>query len=281
MSRVLVLALLSSVSYITAADSTVTRAWEVIDKGIHSGDFERRLQTLVALSAIDGSNSGAVRRVADAMKNDKDARVREQAALALGEMKAKSAIPDLRAALDDKGEVAFAAAKSLTTLGDASGRDTLVAVLAGQRKTNPGMMTNAVREAQHRVKHPEGMILMGAGAAAGTMFAPAGMGLHALEQTAGLRQKGSPARAAAAAYLEKDPDPYAVTLLEWALEDDSKMVRFQAAKALAKRGNAESIAKLEPMLEDDHNAVRTMAAAAIVQLSRQSPGASQTADREK
>lgn len=275
MSRVLVLALLSSVSYLTAADS-VTHAWEVIDRGVKSGDFERRLQTLVSLSAMDGSNQEAVRRVVDALKNDKDARVREQAALALGQMKATSAIPDLRAALDDKGEVAFAAAKALTDLGDASGRDTLIAVLAGQRKTNPGMATNAIREAQRRVKHPEGMILMGADAAAGTMFAPAGMGLTALEQTAGLHSKGSPARAAAVAYLEKDPDSYAVTLLEWALDDDSKMVRFQAAKGLAKRGNAASVAKLEPLLEDDHNAVRTMAAAAIIQLS----SAGQTADRK-
>jgi HEAT repeat protein len=276
MPRVLVLALLSSVSYLTAAD-TVTHAWEVIDRGIHSGDFERRLQTLVALSAVDGSNQEAVRRVVDALKNDKDARVREEAALALGQMKATSAIPDLRAALDDKGEVAFAAAKALTDLGDASGRDTLIAVFAGERKTNPGIATNAVREAQHRIKHPEGMILMGADAAAGSMFAPAAMGLTALQQTAGLHSKGSPARAAAVAYLEKDPDPYAVTLLEWALGDDSKMVRFQAAKGLAKRGNAASIAKLEPLLEDDHNAVRTMAAAAIVQLS----SSSQTADRGK
>jgi HEAT repeat protein len=276
MRRVSLLALLSLVNCLTAADSTVSRAWTVIDHGLKSGDFEHREQTLLALSVIDGSNAEAVGRVRELLKNDKDARVRQQAALTLGEMKAKSAIPDLRAALDDKGEVAFAAAKALTDIGDPSGRDTLVAVLAGDRKATPGMMTNAVREAQRRVKHPEGMILMGADAAAGTMFAPASMGLTALEQTAGLHQKGSPARAAAAAYLEKDPDPYAVTLLEWALQDDSKMVRLQAARALAKRGSSASIPKLEPLLGDDHNAVRAMAAAAIIQLST-----APTADRSK
>lgn len=193
-------------------------------------------------------------------------------------MKAKSAIPDLRAALDDKGEVAFAAAKALTDMGDPEGRDTLVAVLAGTRKTNPGMMTNAVREAQHRIKHPEGMILMGANDAVGTMFGPAAMGMTAIEQTAGLHSKGSPARAAAAAYLAKDPDPYAVTLLEWALDDDSKTVRFEAARALAKRGSSASIPKLEKLLDDDHNAVRTMAAAAIVQIESRTLN---TADRQK
>jgi HEAT repeat protein len=277
MSRVSVLAVLLSVQFLTAA-GPVDKAWETIDKGLKSGDFERRIQTVVALSAVSGTNADAVHRLVDVLKNDKDGRVRQQAALALGEMKAQSAIPDLRAALDDKGEVAFAAAKALTNMGDESGRDTLVAVLAGTRKTNPGITTNAVRDAQRRIKHPEGLILMGADAAAGTMFAPAGMGLNAIEQTAGLRSKGSPGRAAAAAYLEKDPEPYAVTLLEWALEDDSKLVRVAASKALAKRGNAESLPKLEKLLDDDHNAVKTMAAAAIVEIS--SKGNS-TADRGK
>jgi HEAT repeat protein len=254
---------------LVAADShsAVDSAWSAIDRGLHSGDFEHRRQTIAALSTISGTNEEAVRRVSDVLHNDKDGRVRQQAAWALGQMKATSAIPDLRAALDDDGEVAFVAAKSLTDLGDPSGRDMLIAVLAGQRSANPGMMTNVVREAQHRVKHPQGMILMGVGDAAGTMFGPAAMGLTAIEETAGLHTKGSPARAAAAAYLAKDPDPYAVTLLEWALADDSKAVRVEAARGLGARGNAASIAKLEPLRSDDHTAVRTMAAAAIIRLS--------------
>jgi HEAT repeat protein len=181
-------------------------------------------------------------------------------------MKATAAIPALREALDDHGEVAFSAAKALTEIGDPSGRDMLVAVLAGERSATPGLMTNVVREAKHRIKHPEGLILMGVEDAAGTMFAPAAMGMTAFEQTAQLRTKGAPARAAAAAYLAKDPDPYAVTLLEWALNDNSRMVRVEAAKSLGARGTAASVPKLEPLLRDDHNAVRTMAAAAIIRL---------------
>jgi HEAT repeat protein len=219
------------------------------------------------LGTIPGSNEDAVHRVVNVMQNDQDPRVRQQAALTLGQMKASTAIPALRAALDDRGEVAFAAAKALEDLGDSSGRDLLIAVLAGERSATPGMMTNVVREAQRRMKHPEGMILMGAEDAAGTMFGPAAMGMAAIQQTAQLHAKGSPARAAAAAYLAKDPDAYAVTLLEWALADDSKMVRVEAAKGLGERGNAESIAKLEPLLRDDHVAVRTMAAASIIRLS--------------
>jgi HEAT repeat protein len=269
MRRVFAFVFLSFVAFnpSRAQDSGVTQeAWAQLDRGLKSGDFEHRRQALFALATIDGSNQDAVSRV-EAALHDSDARVRQQAALALGEMKATSAIPALQAALDDHGEVAFAAAKSLTQLGDSSGRDMLIAVLAGDRKATPGMMTNAVREAQRRVKHPEGLMLMGAEDAAGTMFGPAGMAITAISDAAHLRSKGSPARAAAAAYLAKDKDPYAVTLLEWALADDSRMVRIEAAKGVGLRGNAESIPKLQPLLKDDHNAVRCMAAASLIRLA--------------
>ncbi len=265
MLRVLVLATLSIVPILTAAESGDPSAWAELDKGLKSGDFEHRRQALVALATLDGSDDGAVHRAEEALRSE-DGRVRQQAALALGAMKATRAIPSLKDALNDDGEVAFAAAKALIEMGDPAGRDMLVAVLAGERKASPGMMTNAVREAQRRVKHPEGMILMGAEDAAGTMFGPAGMALTAVTDAAHLRSKGAPARAAAAAYLAKDPDPYAVTLLEWALNDESRMVRIEAAKGLGLRGNADSIPKLQELLKDDHNAVRTMAAAAMIRL---------------
>jgi HEAT repeat protein len=273
MRTVFVVALLATVPLFAAPavpETPQSAAWAQIDKGLKSGDFEHRRQALLALATLPGTNQDAVRRVEEAL-HDKDGRVRRDAALALGQMKASSAIPALKEALDDHGEVAFAAAKSLTDLGDPAGRDMLIAVLAGERNASPGMMTNAIREAQRRVKHPTGLILMGAEDAAGTMFGPAGMALTAVQDAARLNGKGSPGRAAAAAYLAKDPDPYAVTLLEWALGDDSRMVRIEAARALGLRGNAATIGKLEPLLHDDHNAVRTMAAAAIVRLGSKEP----------
>src|SRR5689334_24647268 len=103
-SRVSVFAILLNVAAVAATDPVVG-AWAAIDRGLHSGDFEHRRQALVALSTIPGTNLEAVRRVEGVLKNDKDARVRQEAALALGQMKATSAIPSLRTALDDDGEV--------------------------------------------------------------------------------------------------------------------------------------------------------------------------------
>jgi HEAT repeat protein len=242
-------------------------AWAAIDHGLHSGYVVHREQAVAALSTIDPSDQDALHRVLDALKSDNDPRVRRQAALALGQMKARQAIPELKAALQDTPEVAFAAAKSLTDLGDQSGQAMLVAVLSGQRKDTPGMMTNAKREAEKRLHHPQGLFLMGAEDATGAFFGPAGMGLAAVTDAADLHSKGEPGRAAAAAYLTKDPDPYAVTLLEWALNDDSSLVRAEAAKGLGTRGNAQTVGKLVPLLHDDKNLVRTMAAASIIRLT--------------
>ena len=77
------------------------------------------------------------------------------AALVLGELRSVSSIPKLRESLEDKGEVAFAAAKSLASLGDPSGRDFLIEVLAGERKdTAPGIAANAKRKAEDELRHP-------------------------------------------------------------------------------------------------------------------------------
>ena len=80
------------------------------------------------------------------------------------------------------------------------------------------------------------------------------------------KDKGA-GRALATSYLAKDPDPYALTLLEWALQDNRAMVRAAAAKELGERGNQSSIDKLASLLKDSRTAVRNMAAASIIRLS--------------
>ena len=155
------------------------------------------------------------------------------AAIALGELKAHCAPGDLKQALNDTPEVSFAAAKALTRLGDTGGPDVMIAVLAGERKDAPGMFTNAMRDAKDRLHHPEGLFVMGT-------------------------------EDAAVAYLAKYPDPCAVQLLEWALDDDNQFVRLEAAKALGDRGNSGSIQTLDKLLDDKHNIVRDMAAVSIL-----------------
>ena len=240
-------------------------AWSVLDKSLESGNSDHRQEALAALATVGHENPEAVRRAVAALQ-DKHTFVRRAAALALGELQAKSAIPALQKALDDSPEVALAAAESLTMLGDAAGRDVLTAVIAGDRKDAPGMLTNAMRKAKSQLHHPETLLLMGTQDAAGAMFGPAGMVIPAVKDSVSLKSKNEPGRVAGVAYLAKYPDEYAIQLLEWALRDENRNVCLQAEKELGTRGNASSIEKLEPLLNDDHNELRVMAAASIIQI---------------
>ena len=251
-----------------AADlsSPVAQAsWDTIDKSLHDGSPERRQLCINALSTM-GNIDGAVKRVSSLL-DDKEVAVRVTAALALGAMKAHAATQRLEQALDDSSpEVQFAAAKSLIELGDTAGEPMLIAVLAGERKDNPGMMTTAMRKAKDKLHHPAGLMLMGAQDATGAMFGPVSFAFPAVKDAIEMKGNGAPGRAAAAAYLVKDPDPYAVTLLEWALGDDNMFVRLEAARGLGQRGSSENVPKLEAALKDQHTMVRDMAAAAVLRI---------------
>jgi HEAT repeat protein len=246
----------------TSLDET---AWGILNQGLEDGDVERRKKVITALGTI-GPVTKAVQMVEKGLQ-DKHTQVRQTAAAALGEMDAKEAISYLRAALDDSPEVSFSAAKALWDLGDTSAREIFQQVIEGERKDTPGKMRGAIREAKQRLG-PTQLALMGAEEAAGT-FGPASMGIEAVKEAVKEAKKdsGSPGRTVAAGILAKDPDPYALTLLEWALCDSSWTVRVAVAKALGERGNHDTIPKLAALLTDDRHAVRYMAAASIIKLN--------------
>ena len=241
-------------------------AWDVLRQGVADGDAEHRKQAIAAVGSI-GDVHEAVATVEKGLQ-DKDTQVRQTAAATLGQMGSKEAIPSLKAALDDKPEISFTAAKSLWDLGDDSARYIFQEVIEGERKDAPGKMHTAVQSAKQKLK-PENLAFMGVTEATGAMFGPASYAIVAVREA--IKDKkgdnAAPGRAAAAAVLSKDKDPYAITLLEWALGDSNWAVRVAAAKGVGERGNQDSIAKLVPLLSDDHHAVRYMAAASIIRLS--------------
>jgi HEAT repeat protein len=263
MKPALLISLIALVPNLTPASTPAESAWSTLQKSLN-GNQDHKRQALTALGAVDPSNEKAVKTLVDALQ-DKDPLVRQAAAAALGEMKARQAIGSLREAIGDKGEVAFAAAKSLSDMGDSGGRDMFVDMIAGERSDTPGFVANGVRDARKRLKHPQGLILEGMEDAGGALFPPAGYGITAAKEA--FKEKGSSSRAVAATYLAKDPDPYAVTLLEWALSNSSWGVRAAAAHGLALRGNAGSIPKLQFLLDDSSHVVQTMAAAAILRIT--------------
>ncbi|HJT87627.1 MAG TPA: HEAT repeat domain-containing protein [Bryobacteraceae bacterium] len=246
-------------------------AWDTLYKAMADGNPDHRRQALMALGTLGASNDLALKNVEKGLK-DKDPMVRQTAAAVLGEMQAREAIPELRAALDDSDGVAFSAAVALARMGDESGKFVMIAVLAGNRSPEPGFVSSKLREARSDLRHPTKLMILGAkeatgaalGPAATPFLGPATIGLGIAQDA--LKDSGAPGRVLATDTLAKDPEPYAEELLEWALADSNWAVRAAAAKGVGARGNTASIPKLEPLLHDAHNGARTMAAAAIIQI---------------
>ena len=241
-------------------------AWVTLNQGVEDNDTNHRKQAIEAAGTV-GSAPEAVKLVAKGLQ-DKETLNRQAAAATLGQMGSQDAIPYLKTALEDKPEVAFTAAKSLWTLGDSTGRTVFQEVLEGERPDGPTKMQKAMKDAKKHLK-PDQLALMGVSEVSdvlGPVGIPIEAAKEALKEAKGV-SSGIPGRAVAAEVLGKDSDPYALTLLEWALQDNNWAVRVAVCKALGERGNDATIAKLQPMLNDDHTAVRYMAAASIVKLS--------------
>jgi len=246
-------------------------SWTILDHESHAGNFEVRMKAVSALESLGAGNEKAVNRLVVFLKHDKDARVRKEAASALGRMQARQSIPALRAALQDNTEVAFAAAESLVSMGDPTGQAMVVAVMNGQRTAAPGMVTSGMREMGRRIHHPQTLAFAGAAGAAGAAFPPALPGVAAVSNVGSINSKRDSGGVAAVDCIAADPNPYNVGLLENALNNHRAPVRAEAAKSLGARGDPGAIPKLEPLLHDSSGHVRVMAAASIIRLSSSSP----------
>jgi HEAT repeat protein len=241
--------------------------WDVLRKGLADSDPEHRRQAVLAVAAI-GPTTEALTTIENALQ-DKSAMVRQTAAAALGQLKAPQSIPFLKQALNDTGEVAFAAAKALWDMGDSSGREVLQEVLIGTESTGPGLVHDAMRKARHKMHNPSELALMGINEASGALLGPASMGILVIEEVK--KQGGAVGRALAASLLTQHPDNYTPVLLDWALDDKNWMVRAAVAKGLGECGTAEKIPKLQKLLNDDRAAVRYLAAASVIRLSAKPP----------
>ena len=94
---------------------------------------------------------------------DKEEAIRVLASASLGDIKARSAIPQLQDAMDnDKSpQVSFAAAQSLWKMGDRAGRDVFYEVLDGERKVKPSLLKSKMHEARMEMHDPKALALIG------------------------------------------------------------------------------------------------------------------------
>jgi len=240
------------------------RAWGILIRGVAEENAIRRAQAVAALGAIGNLPKAA--GLTEPALADKEWTVRQAAVAALGEMKSRASIPKLQQALDDDTpEVSFTAAKALWEMGDRTGRDVFLEILAGERRDSPGFVRGSVRDAKSKLHNRAGLAWMGLKQGAGFALGPFAMGIGVMEEM--LKDSSASARALSVTILASDNDPESLPQIEGALADKNWIVRTAAAKALGTRSSRGSIPKLEGLLDDEKDAVRYMAAATIVKLA--------------
>jgi len=243
-----------------ASLSPGVQAWTILQNGVATSSYDKRskaVQVLGLLKDDKEAESMAVKALSDERPE-----VRAAAAAALGNMGAKSAIPQLHKMFADTDvTVILASARALLDLGDKTGYNVYYAILTGETKTGKGLLD----EQKKMLKDPQKMALFGFETGIG--FIPfASVGWTAFKM---LRKDDvSPVLAASALTLANDPDPKSGQALMNAAEGNkSWIVRAAALNALAKRGDPKLINAAEDSLQDEKEEVQYSAAAAVIRLS--------------
>jgi len=235
------------------------KAWTVLQAGLSNSNTDNRTVATRLLGGLT-KNAQAQDLALKALSDDRP-EVRAAAAEALGNMQAKSAIPQLQKLVQTERDagVVISVGRALVALGDPLGFGVYYAILTGERKSGAGLK----EDQKKMLNDPKKLATFGFEQGVG--FIPFG-GLTLSVFRSVTRDDISPIRAAAAEVLIKDPDPKTTEALKTAVADKSWVVRAAAIDALGRRDNPSVIPTLEPALDDGKEAVRYAAAAAIIRL---------------
>ena len=237
------------------------KARQILERGLAESNPEKRKEAVIALS-LQGMTEQVFSRLETAL-DDKDVKVRLAACGSLGALNDKRSIPPLEKALQDRvPEVSFAAARALYELDQTIGKEVLLEVLAGEKKTRSGHLVSEKREAMRMMKNPGGLLKFMVKEGIGMAPVPGlGIAMEAL-----LSDSGVSGRAIAATLLAKEKDEATLAALREALSSKDWSVRAAAVNSLALRDQTEVRSDLVPLLDDNREAVRYRAAAAYVRL---------------
>jgi HEAT repeat protein len=242
------------------AQASEETAWSTLNGGLTNKDWEKRARAVAVLGELTG-NKKAEEAAITALKDEKE-QVRGSAAQALGEMGAKTAIPQLMGMMRDKEPgVILAAAHSLIALGDNRGYNAFYAVLTGQTKTG----TSLTDQQKKTLKDPKKMA--GLGLQTGMGFVPfGGLAMGGFKMLT--KDDTSPVISAAALTMAKDPDPKSgQALADAATQKEKWVVRAAAFDAIAGRGDPSLLPVAVDGLQDKQEEVQYSAAGAVIHLS--------------
>jgi len=244
----------------TPLAQSVDTAWSVLHDGYTDKSADRRAHATRALGLLK-HEAKAQAMAEKALADDTSANVRVQAAVALGDMDAMSAQPNLLEALKDNDlKVVVAAANSLYKFKNPAAYDIYYALLTGERK-GPGLVKSQLDTLRDKKQLEELALETGIG------FIPfGGMGLEAYKRITS--DDNELVIELATEKLATDPDPKTGQALENACASGKWAIRLAAVEALAKRGDGSLGYSVVPLMYDSKEEVRYAAAATVIRLSR-------------
>ena len=250
MTSTFVAVLLTIMPSPTFAQTSLDQAWSILQAGASDGSSQQRLATMRVLQLIVGDAKAA--GMAEQGLHDSDPDVRGAAALSLGSMKVKSAIPLLIAAAksEKEGAVVMAEAKALIQLGDEKGYDVYYAVLTGERKSGEGLIGSQEEEMKKMLRNPKQLEAMAFEQGMG--FVPfGGVGLKVYETIRDSEASAPIVKATCIKILATDPDPRTSKALVAATTDKEWLLRAAAFDALARRGDRSLLPSVTLGLKDE------------------------------
>ncbi len=247
------------------AQESSTKAWQILDQGLTDKNPVKRKDAVIALG-LAGASSEVFTRLTNAL-SDKDVDVQVATCATLGSLKDKRSIELLKTTVNSEiPEVVYAAATGLFQLGQPLGREVLIDVLQGEKKTSSNYITTQKRSVVQLLQNRPAMMRMAIKEGIGMIPIPgAGFGAASLEAI--LKDAGMSGRALVATMLANEKDAASLQALRDALDDKSWSVRAAAVHALAVRNRPEVLNEIIPMMDDKQDAVRWRAAAASLRLS--------------
>jgi HEAT repeat protein len=244
-----------------------TNAWNLLHTGASDSKPEVRQQAAAALGSMTGIEE-AVGLLEKLLGQDEDADVRQTAAAGLGAMKARTAIPYLKDAIDDPDlGVSYAAVRALWDMGDISGRQYLEQILSKHRGTSTGGLHKQIEAAKRKIHSPAALARITLDNASGAILGPLAIGYGPAKSL--LKDSGATNRAFAADLLSRHCNDESRQVLEERMTAEGNLgVKTAIARALAQCGDKQSLPILEAYLSDSRDALKFMAAASIIRLNQ-------------
>ncbi|WP_263409746.1 HEAT repeat domain-containing protein [Terriglobus tenax] len=235
-------------------------AWNILEKDASDKKTETLIMVVSALGDL-GAEPKAQNMLMEAVGSS-DIDVRMAAIASMGQTRNQMFVPTLRKLLDDeKPQIAFAAASTLWTMGDHSGKDVLFAVVDGERKGDAGMLGGAMHQASRDMHSPTEIAKM----TAPFFLGPFGIGFAAYNYMH--RPGGDSPRVIATELIAQDKSDDVRKVLVDALTDKDAEVRQTAARMLGDFHDDNIAQSLVPLFVDSKPAVRITAAATAIRLT--------------